>query len=68
MKSPYIWIDVHNYNQFFDAKENTPPENETLIIQDNAGQYHIGCYRDGLYLTKGNIINAISWRPLFYEE
>ena len=45
----------------------TPPENETLIIKDNSGQYYIGYFRDGLYLTKGNLINAISWRPLFYE-
>ena len=55
------------FNLFFDAERNTPPENETLIIKDHSGQYYIGYYRDGLYLTKGNLINAISWRPLFYE-
>lgn len=74
MKFRTINIDVKEaivssmFNIFFDVKRNTPPENETLIIKDNSGQYCIGYYRDGLYLTKGNLINAISWRPLFYEE
>lgn len=46
----------------------TPPENETLIIKDTNNEYHIGYYRNGLYIKSGGyILNAISWRPLFYE-
>lgn len=59
------------YNYFFGVKDifaPDTPENETLIIKDTNNEYHIGYYRDGLYLKSGGyILNAISWRPLFYE-
>jgi hypothetical protein len=67
MEYPFVHDSTWSYNHFFDAKENTPPENETLIIKDDNNEYHIGYFRNGLYLQKGNLINAVSWRPLFYE-
>lgn len=55
------------FAQKFISIEQDPPENETLIIKDDQSEYHIGYFRNGLYLNKGNLINAVSWRPLFYE-
>ena len=56
------------FNYMFDVNWGTPPENETLIIKDIDNEYHIGYYRNGLYIKSGGyILNAISWRPLFYE-
>ena len=68
MKYPFVHDSIALYNFFFKSEEVTPPENETLIIKDTNNEYHIGYYRDGLYLKSGGyILDAISWRPLFYE-
>lgn len=67
MEYPFFNNDsIWNFNYFF-GLEKTPPENETLIIKDDQSEYHIGYFRNGLYLNKVNLINAVSWRPLFYE-
>lgn len=69
MKYPFLLEPpIEALNCFIPTITLDPPENETLIIKDTNNEYHIGYYRDGLYLKSGGyILNAISWRPLFYE-
>lgn len=57
MKYPFLHDKYFGYNYFFGVKDifaPDTPENETLIIKDTNNEYHIGYYRDGLYLKSGS--------------